>query len=274
MKDIAVLIIAFSVIAFILIYVIIMCFGDFLKPKLLKKIKVKQNGIEITLTPSEYRKYVEEQNRKAEEQKAIEKENAKIAHEAFLRKNQELNDNISVTINNCNDIVVKKVLETILAITPENEVAFETKEWLFNNGYLHTNEEVNAREKDIYNAKHRETYDAERHLVTFLASIISFVVAFGLSILALPSDLDELKFIIAIWLGLIGALVGSVIGHTINIANAEDYGLPLSHPSVEKERIARGIDIAGVAIGSASAIKNAKNAAKDITNVDGWKEFK
>lgn len=274
MKDVAVLIIAFSVIVFFLIYVIIMCFEDFLKPKLLRKIRVKQNGIEITLTPSEYRKYIEEQNRKAEEQKAMEKENAKIAHEAFLRKNQELNDNISVAINNCNDIVVKKVLETILAITPENEEAFETKEWLFNNGYLHTNEEVNAREKDIYNAKHRETYDAERHLVTFLASIISFVVAFVLSILALPSDLDELKFIIAIWLGLIGALVGSVIGHTINIANAEDYGLPKSHPSIEKERIARGLDVAGIAVSSISTVRNIKKAAKEIENPESWNEFK
>ena len=274
MKDIAVLIISISLVLFIVIYGFAMFFEDFFKTKFSRKVKIKQNGVEITLTSSEYRKYLEEQKKKIEEQKAIERENANKAHEAFLNKNKELNNNIEITINNCNDIVIKKVLESILEITPETEEALDTKIWLFNNGKLRTNEEVNSHEKEIYNAKHREVYDAERHLITFLSCIISFILTFVISALALPADLDELRFVIAAWLGLIGGLIGSAIGHTINIANAEDYGLPLSHPSVEKERIARGIDIAGVAIGSASAIKNAKNAAKDITNVDGWKEFK
>lgn len=273
MTNIIVLVIAFSIVIFIIVYSVILLTGDTFHIKIAKNVTIRQNGINITLTSEEYKKYLEDKKRKLELENKIEKEKRQREIDIFYQKNDILNHHIQSTLNSCNDILTKKVLQSIMEIAPETEEALSTKEWLYNNGNLRSNEEVSMHEKEIYNAKHKDEYDSERHFVTLLSTIIAFFMVFGLSILALPADLEELRIVIALVLGLIGSLIGSALGHTINISNAENYGIPSSHPSVKKEKLARGLDIAGASISAVSVIKNTKMAAKDVANVDGWKEM-
>lgn len=119
-----------------------------------------------------------------------------------------------------------------------------------------------------------KSYNTERHFVNTVAFCVPFTITFIACVIPLYKALWYIGIPIAIIPSGIIGIIGSIIGHTINIHRAEYYELEKDDEQVEDERLKRKISIASGVVAAVSIGNNAKNAIKDIENVDGWKEMK
>ena len=232
-----------------------------------KNITIQQNGVYVTLTPEEYKLYKNNHNHKQIS------ESDTLDIEAV---NKELDENIRIVLKRCKNKIKRKVLLELLDIKVSDENDLDYKLWLFNAGELRTNDEVMEYNYNIECIKHQIDFDKERHITNILAFFIPFVIVFLLVFFGVKS-FRELWFI-GIPVSLIPAgfagIIGSIIGYSINISNAKEYGLPDDDPRVQSEHLKRKVAIASGAISTVATTRHAKRAVKDFANVDSWKEFK
>lgn len=239
----------------------------FILPKFVKDndINIKQNGMTITLTPEEFKKF-KENNKPIEHP-----EDNKLDIYAV---NKELDDNIRTVMKNCDDRIKRKVLLGLLDIKVNNENDLDYKLWLFNAGDLRTNEEVMEYNYSIECVKHQKNFNKERHLVNVAAFFIPFLIVFTIVFFAIGIDMWFISIPVALVPAGFAGIIGSIIGYSINISNAKEYGLHDSDPRVQAERTKRGVAIISGVVGAGSTIRHTKKAVKDFSNVDTWKEFK
>lgn len=235
-----------------------------------KPIKMMQNGVEITLSQEEFEEY------KNNKTKNTEKEKPKNDHINIEAINNELNDNIRSILKKCDDRIKIKVLLELLDMKVHNENELDYKIWLFNAGDLRTNEEVMEYEYNIYCIKHQENFNRERHLVNIAAFFIPFTTVF--LIVFFSVRIFKNLWFIGIPVSLIPAtfagIIGSIIGYSINVSNAKEYGLSNNDPRVQSEKLKQKVAIASGIVSTVTTTRHTKQAIKDFANVDSWKEFK
>ena len=178
--------------------------------------------------------------------------------------------------DSCKDNQKLSKYDEILAIEVNKQEDLERIIFLFNNGDFRTEDEISEYNLYMKYEKNRKNFDTERHRVNFFAFFIPFTTVFCLVFFS--SDyLRDLWFIgipIALTAALFVGCIGMIIGYSVNISNAKVYGIPDNDERVTKERLKRGIGIASTAVSIGATVKSVKKAAKDISNVDAWKEFK
>ena len=239
-------------------------------------IKIMANGQEITLSQEEYKEYVERMKLEREAKERARQEAIINKQKAFELKVMTLDNRILNDSINSDDIIRKKVLESLSKIKIQNEDDYEKVVFLYNNGKLRSDKEISEFNLNIWCEKHRENYDCERHTVNLASFFIPFITVFCLVFFGVE-DLRDLWFIgvpVSLLPALLAGSIGCIIGNTINISNADAYGIPPDHPSVQAERTKRNVAIISTAAGVVSAGHHVKKATKDILNVDGWKKMK
>ena len=271
-----------SILVFAMAFIILVCIliiwviWEDQKSKGRHGVRIVVNGQEIFLTPKEYNEYTERMRLERESKERARQQAIINKKKAFESKVQALDTRILNDSINSDDIIRKKVLESLSRIKIENEDDYGKVVFLYNDGKLRSDKEVADFNMNIWCTKHRENYDSERHLVNAACLLIPFITVFCLVFFGVK-DFRDLWFIgvpISLLPALLAGGIGCIIGNTINIANADAYGIPPNHPSVQEERTKRKVGIISTAAGVISVGHNTKKAAKDILNVDGCKKMK
>ena len=231
-------------------------------------IKLYQNGVTISLSPEEYELYKDNLSSHTEEP-----ENDAIDIKAV---NKELNDNIRSIIKTCNDRIKIKVLLELIDMKVNDENSLDYKLWLFNAGDLRTNEEVFEYKYHLECMKHQKDFNKERHLINFTAFFIPFTIVF-LIVFFSVRIFKNLWFIgipVSLIPAIFAGIIGSIIGYSINISNAKEYGLSDNDPRVQSEKLKQKVAIASGAVSTITTTRHTKQAIKDFANVYSRKEFK
>ena len=194
-------------------------------PQLSSTMKV--NGVDIRLSDSE----LEELRRK---QQAEEYEQ--------LRKDRDiLISRIKLDRDRTDDLIRRKVLEEILRHNIVTRSDYEKVEFLYKDGQLRSNEEVERQNKFEETKQNRENFDKERRKVNLLAFFIPFIVGLCIGIAAVGDWFFGIP--IGLILGGFAGLIGMAIGHSINIKNAKEYCISDNDPRVTDEKINRTVSI-------------------------------
>lgn len=221
-------------------------------------LDIKTNGVNINLNKEELDKI--------EHQLVLEDlERYKIQREALMtkmKKDRETTD----------DLIRQKVLDKLLSIRIANQVDLNRVKFLYNDGKLRSNEEVESYDKQFIYEKERMNFDQERHKVNFAAFVIPFLSVGLITMIACDDILFGMP--LGLLFGLIGGFFGTLIGYKINIDKAKEYGIPDDNPSVQNEKLKHKIGVASGITAGISIYHNTKNTIKDIKNVDSWKEMK
>lgn len=235
---------------------------------------VRVHGQDIYLDQKSYEEY---RKKKAdEEQRVIEEQNAEqeIIREEFKNLVSELKDKIYKSYLYCNDNIDKQVFNSLLQTEIKNETDYERLQFVYNDGKLRSNEEVNDYDWQIQCQKYRENFNTERHKVNIIAFFLPFTLTFTFFTALLWKSWRYISLLPSAFLAFIAGHIGMIVGYKINLSNAELYGIPKDDPAVKAERIKKTSAVIGGAVAAGSIIHHTKSAVKDITNVDGWKEMK
>lgn len=249
---------------FMAIVILIIIIGNKILPEpekeILKKYQndIKVNGINIHLSDEE----IEEIERKKEEERK----------QKFISAKENLTNNILSDLKNTEDLIRKKVLEALLKRKVENIDDYVKLDYLYNDGKLRSNEEVDYMERYFKYQKERENYSEECKKVNLFAYLLPFVFVFIITCVAVNDIV--MGPVVGLLFGLIAALIGTSVGHSINIDNAEEYGINKNDPRVVKEINKRRAAIAAIIGVTITTAHHTKNAVKDVINVDSWKEMK
>lgn len=172
-------------------------------------------------------------------------------------------------------------LEAILNMPINDKQSLDYAEWLFNYGELRTEDEINEREKAESDAEYIQSgrYETDCFSNKLGWGGGSFALGFILVILGNPDFKNPaLLLVVGIpcgcFLGLVFMLIGFAIASKLNINNAESHNVPKNHPRYQHDR--RELGLAGVSgvIAAGTIARKAHKTAKDIGNVDGWREMK
>lgn len=170
------------------------------------------------------------------------------------------------------DFQKKRIIDNALSRGVKNRKDYKRLLFIYNIGDLRTQEEI-----DEYDYLHnREEYDSKRHVVNTFAFLIPFAAVFLLIFFGVD-DFRELWFIgipVALCGGLAAGIVGAIVGYSINISLADDYGLSENDPLVRNEKNKRTVAIIAGITSAVSIGKHTKKSVKDVANVDSWKEMK
>ena len=134
-----------------------------------------------------------------------------------------------------------------------------------NNEYLYENESYVCP----------ETLESDNQIRTVGWSIGMFLFGFIPVFILCASEGGIIGAIFGLVFGLIPGLflglIGSAIAHYFNVENARKVG---ADDVERREKIKCVGSIVSAATGAAFVAKKATRTAKDITNVDGWKQMK
>jgi hypothetical protein len=189
----------------------------------------------------------------------------------FKESKDALVEEIKNDMNETDNILRKKILESLLKRPIFSIDDLVKLDYLYNDGNLRTDEEASYMEHYFATKNKRENYDHERHKINTIAFMVPFSIIFILccvwfnNIIATP---------LSLLFGLIAGFIGMIVGYSINIKKAEEYCISPNDPRV-KDEIAkrRTAIIAGITSGTIVG-NHAKNTVKGVTNVDGWSEMK
>ena len=234
---------------------------------------VIEHGVEISLTEKEYRQYMKRR-------KEILAEARRKMHEFDLKEltdaNTALNNKIVTSFNNEKSEIKKKVLKTMIKnFTTKEDLEYRT--WLYNNGKLRSNWEV-----EEYQIKHKQ--ELYRNSTDFntsskLTNTVCFIIPFTICIAAVMSkpDAKALWFIylpVAILVACFFTFISIMLGYSLNINRGKRKGLLDNDVRLQDEKAKRNIGaISGIAAGT-STYRHTKRSLKEFLNVDSWKEFK
>ena len=222
----------------------------------------KINGVNIHLTEAE----IAEMNRKKREKEFMD----------FNFERERLLEIIKTDADCSDELIRRKVLEELSKTEVKTPTDLEHLKYLYNDGNLRSNEEVEAQERYVKYADKRKNYNTERHTV----NVIAFLAPFSIVLVIATAWLCNggLVLLIALIIGLVPALIagmiGMMIGYSININNAKKYGISDRDPRVQKEKLKRKVGVASSIAAGASMAKSTKKAIKDIGNVDSWPKMK
>ena len=244
------------------------------KNKHVDKYYVRIHGQDMCLDQKHYEQY--RRNKIAAENEYMEslKKKQEESKQKFINKISILKNKISVSANKCTNELDKMVFEKLLNTEVSSEADYDRLLFMYNNGKLRSNDEVYEYNWNIECQKHIKNFNYERHKVNIIAFFAPFLSVFTIVTIWLWKPLWFISLFISTFLALIAGSIGMIIGYKINLSNAKLYGMSDCDPRVQAEKTKLGVGIAS-SIGAAGyTAHSAKNAVKDITNVDGWKEFK
>ena len=205
-----------------------------------------------------------------EEKKAIAQKIEADDIAKFNKQKEELLMKIKQCKESSSDLLINKILDAILKIEINDFISYERVKFIFNDGDFRTNEEVEYFDKQFATQDKRDNYDKERKNISLWSFLISFLISFMISAGAFN---DVILLPVALLIGILFGTIGLAVGHSINLSNAKDYCIPDNDPRVQDEK--HKLDAAAIAliVESASMINHSKNAVKNVTNVDSWKEM-
>ena len=244
------------------------------KSKNIKSYSVKVHGQELYLDQKLYEEY---RRKKVEEEKKLEAERVaaqELKQQNFSNQIKELKDKILEFANKSNDVIDKQVFKNLYKTEIKDEKDYERLCFMFNNGKLRSNDEISDYDWQIKCQNYKDNFNYERHKVNLIAFFLPFTITFTLVTAVLWKRWWFLSLLPSSLLAFLFAYFGMMIGYKVNLSNAELYGLSNSDPGVEAEKLKYKAGIFGGVIAAGKSIHDTKSAVKDITNVDGWKEFK
>ena len=223
-----------------------------------------------------------EERRKAE-QKRKEQEEKERQERILKEKSEKLNESIKKAMKEETHPSIKQLLKTMLETEVVDDVSYEEKKWLFNNGKLRILSEIEQHEhelKEKYYHDHPEAFDSECKKVNaaacWLPFIFGFLLCLGQCTQSNGGSINgaEAIFIIPLCLivALIFGLIGMGFGHKANLEKAKQYNINNERTAYERRELGL-CKVAGIA-SAVDIMHHAKNTVKDIANVDSWKEMK
>jgi hypothetical protein len=244
-------------------------------PRIKKRNKVVINGQEVILSKEEYIQHLNALNEAKAEKERVRQFEIAEQRQAFLLKIKELKDTIKDDADSCEDAIIKKVLTAMYKTRINNNEDYERLKFLYNDGELRTNIEVREYDKHVSNIKHINNFDSERHTNNTLGFFIPFLISFILALIAFTQELTiyislPVSLVVALTAGCFGCLISSYN----NISNAEEYGISADDDRVQDETNNAKVGTVSIIGGTVHTLHKTKNAVKDLTNVDGWKEMK
>jgi len=232
--------------------------GDTNKPKVPSKEPSHEtivNGVSINLSQEEVNKINEQKE-----------------HENLIHAAESLKEIIRDDMESTSDIVRKKVLDNLCRRIIETKDDLQEVDFIYNDGELRSNEEVEHYKKWKANEKNRNNFNDERHTRDMLWFILPFFITFILVCVCLGDF--TLGAPIALVIALFASMIGSIIGNCINISKAKEYCMDDDDPRLQSEKIKRDVGITSTILTGYSAGKHVKQSGKDLLNVDSWKEMK
>lgn len=213
------------------------------------------NGVSIDLSQEEVNKINEQKDR-----------------ENLIRAAESLKEIIRDDMENTSDTIRKKILYNLCRRIIETKDDLQEVDFIYNNGKLRSNEEVEYYKKWKANEENRNNFNDERHTRNVLCFILPFFITFIL-ICACLGDF-ALGAPIALVIALFTAMIGSIIGNSINISKAKEYCIDDDDPRLQSEKIKLDIGITSTILTGYSIGRHTKQSGKDLLNVDSWKEMK
>jgi len=219
----------------------------------------------------------------AERKKLLEKEETE--RKKILQKLQEKDKTLRQLIRNCCDKESNEYVKVFLKVLEEAEVkdqiSYDQKEWLFNNGKLRTRKEVIDRElelKKLFYQSNPKLFEKECKTRNFLSTVIPmatitgfFVIKAGLEFgfdspcvfldgIFMPSPLISLSGFLGLW-----------ISHKHNADLAKEYDINTTWTKYEKKELT----MAGIssALAILSLTRDTKKHVKSLLDVDSWKKL-
>ncbi len=165
-------------------------------------------------------------------------------------------------------------LKSLANYTMSTEKDYDYVSWRFNNGNLRSSIEQQERSKQERAEEYVSSgeFDKECKSRNIYAAIIPFIVVFFLVFCMCEEPIIGLP--LGLLAGLIASLIGMIMGYSANIRRGEEMGVPDSNPRMKKERFNKtGATIATIGV-LGSTVHKAGKAAKDLGNVDSWKQTK
>ena len=214
--------------------------------------KFKVNGVDITLTEEEIA-----------EQKQL------IKDEFNLRKNELIN-RIKKDRDETEDYVRQRVLDEILYRGAYTEADYDRMKFMYNNGYLRSNQEVEEYNSYQRYTKERENYSHKCKKNNFIGFWLPFWIVFIIFCLILH---DIIFLPVALLFGLIAGFIGLMHGYKTNINNAKKYGMSPDDPYVQNEKAKYRTGVVSGTVALGSMIHNTKKSSKELFDVESWKKF-
>lgn len=163
-------------------------------------------------------------------------------------------------------------IEKLLDIRINNKQTLDYVEWVFNEGNFRTEKEITERNESINNAYYLQSglYESDCVINNTLWGAIAFLLGF----LLIAVNCDPIFIPVGIFIGGIFWLITGAITRTLNIRNAQKHNIPMNHPAVFKERVNRGICVGGLIGVTGTTMISTHKKAKELADVDGWKQMK
>lgn len=117
-------------------------------------------------------------------------------------------------------------------------------------------------------------FDKERHCRNTVYFLLPFFTVFGLSVKYLWDEWSIIGPMLSLLLALFASMFGMLLSNSINIAMAKKYDLPDDDRRVQEEINKRKAGLFAMLFSIFYIGNKTKNAIKDISNVDSWKEMK
>lgn len=202
---------------------------------------------------------------------------AKKGRREFDRKKERLFKSLKSEASKCSGSD-RAFIESLVKTEIRNDRDIERLEAKYRAFVLHHgNMPMVEQEMKMYDSiNDRNDYESSRHVVNFLHFLVPFVAVFCLIFFPLQKESGVwfLTAPVALIGGGFAALIGMIIGYSVNIARAGEYGLADDDPMVMDERRKRTAGIIATIVSGGSIFRHTKKTVKDIENVDGWKEMK
>lgn len=231
------------------------------------------NGVNITMTHKEYAKYIADKKKLLED---AQRKMRELDNKELLDANKALNKIITKSLINEKSEIKQKVLKTMIKdFTTKEDLDYRT--WLYNDGKLRSNWEVEEYEAERKKALYRSStnFDTSSKMTNTICFIIPFTFCFA-AVMSKP-DAKSLWFIylpIALLLASFFCFISMMIGYSLNIKRGKRKGLEDTDQRMLNEKYKRNLGAVTGAISGVSTYHHAKRSLKDFMNVESWKELK
>lgn len=118
------------------------------------------------------------------------------------------------------------------------------------------------------------TFDEKCHETNVIAFWFPFLISLFVTGAWFTMEASVLGFPLALFVSLFVGMIGMSVGHSVNIERAKDEGVPDDDPRVQKEKFEKKMGTVLTALTLADLLGKARDSAKDVANVDGWKKMK
>lgn len=210
-------------------------------------------------------------------EKWLEEQGNETPDEKFLREGFEvIQSTLKNMIESTKDEEELDILQAIYSIECKTEDDLYDKIYLFNDGDLKPREDVENLINYRYKKKEFKLgdYNKERHIVNVCTFFVPLIVTFVLFFMLFDDMIWIFRVPIALLLGLIASTIFMIVGYNRNIKRAKDYDIPEYDPRVQAEKLKLKVGIASSVAAGVGVLHHTKNAVKEVSDPDTWKEMK